>query len=115
MLPLFGIGTLAGIYSGLFGVGGGTLIVPLLLLLGFGARVAVGTSMAAITVIATAGAITHAFYGNVHWDAAAIVAVPAVIGAVIGASLQQRVPKDWLTVGLAIFMIIAAVSLLVDS
>lgn len=116
LLPLLGIGSLAGVYSGLFGVGGGTIIVPLLMLvLAFDARVAVGTSLAAITVIATAGAITHAIYGNVHYDAALIVAIPAVIGALVGTALQQRVSKDWLTIGLALFMIFAAVNLLSGS
>lgn len=110
---LLGIGTLAGIYSGLFGVGGGTIIVPLLVLaLGFDTREATATSLAAITVIATAGAITHTIYGNVRYDAAAMVAVPAVAGALLGTSLQQRVPKDWLTIGLALLLVLGAVDLL---
>lgn len=110
---LLGIGTVAGIYSGLFGVGGGTIIVPLLvLLLAFDTRQATATSLAAITVIATAGAITHTIYGNVRYDAAAMVAVPAVLGALIGTALQQRVSKDWLTLGLAVLLVIGAVDLL---
>lgn len=110
---LLAIGTVAGIYSGLFGVGGGTIMVPLLiLLLAFDTRQATATSLAAITVIATAGAITHTIYGNVDYAAAAMVAVPAVAGALIGTALQQRVPKDWLTLGLAVLLVIGAVDLL---
>ncbi|MDQ8045386.1 MAG: sulfite exporter TauE/SafE family protein [Patulibacter sp.] len=110
---LLAIGTAAGIYSGLFGVGGGTIIVPLLVLLvGFDTREATATSLAAITVIATAGAITHTIYGNVRYDAAAMVAVPAVVGAFAGTTLQQRVPKDWLTLGLAVLLVFGAVDLL---
>lgn len=113
---LLAIGTTAGIYSGLFGVGGGTIMVPLLiLLLAFGTREATATSLAAITVIATAGAITHTIYGNVDFAAAAMVAVPAVIGALIGTALQQRIPKDWLTLGLALLLVVGAIDLLSGS
>lgn len=107
------IGTAAGVYSGLFGVGGGSVMVPLLiLLLGFDPRAATATSLAAITVIATAGAITHAIYGNVVWAAAAVVAAPAIVGALVGTSLQQRVPREWLSIGLAVLLVIGAVDLL---
>lgn len=100
-------------YSGLFGVGGGSVMVPLLILmLGFDPRVATATSLAAITVIATAGAITHAIYGNVVWTAAAVVAVPAIVGAVVGTTLQQRVPREWISVGLAVLLVIGAIDLL---
>lgn len=88
-------------------------MVPLLIvLLHFDPRVATATSLAAITVIATAGALTHAIYGNVIWAAAAVVAVPAIVGALVGTSLQQRVPREWISVGLAILLIIGAVDLL---
>ncbi len=110
---LLAVGTATGIYSGLFGVGGGTIMVPLLmLLLAYDPRTATATSLAAIGVIATAGALTHTAYGNVHYDAALLVAVPAVVGAVIGTALQQRVPREWLTIGLAVLMIITALDLL---
>lgn len=110
---LLGIGTAAGIYSGLFGVGGGTIMVPLLiLLLAFDPREATATSLAAITVIATAGAITHTIYGNVDFGAAALLGIPAVLGALIGTAVQQRVPKDWLTLGLAVLLVVGAVDLL---
>lgn len=115
--PRFGalllIGSVAGVYSGLFGVGGGTIIVPLLMLmLAYGPREATATSMAAIMVIATAGAISHAFYGNVDLEAAAVLAVPAVGGALIGTALQQRVPKDAITLGLALLLIAGGIDLL---
>lgn len=107
------IGTVAGVYSGLFGVGGGSVMVPLLiLLLAFDPREATATSLAAITVIATAGTVTHALYGNVAWAPAFVVAVPAVVGAFIGTTLQQRVPREWLTVGLAILLVVGAADLL---
>ncbi|MEH3052840.1 MAG: sulfite exporter TauE/SafE family protein [Patulibacter minatonensis] len=107
------IGTLAGVYSGLFGVGGGAVMVPLLILWrGMDPRAAAATSLAAIIVIAAAGAATHAAYGNVHWDAAAMVAAPAVFGAVLGTALQQRVRREWVSIGLAVLLIVGAVDLL---
>ncbi len=107
------IAAAAGVYSGLFGVGGGSVMVPLLiLLLAFDPREAAATSLAAIIVIATAGTITHAIYGNVAWTVAAVVAVPAIVGAVVGTTLQQRVPREWISLGLAVLLLIGAVDLL---
>jgi uncharacterized protein len=110
---LIAIGTLAGVYSGLFGVGGGAVMVPLLILWrGMDPRVAAATSLAAIIVIAAAGTATHAVYGNVHWGAALAVAVPAVGGAVVGTALQQRVRREWVSIGLAVLLIIGGIDLL---
>jgi len=113
---LLAIGTLAGIYSGLFGVGGGAIMVPLLILwLAFDPREAAATSMAAIAVIATSGTITHTVYGNVLYAQALLIAAPAVIGAVVGTALQQRVPREWISIGLAVLLVFAAVDLLQGS
>ena len=88
------IGTAAGFFSGLFGVGGGTVMVPLLILwLGYGEREATGTSLMAIILIAIAGTIGHAFYGNVHPLEALIIGAPAVLGVVGGTALQQRISE----------------------
>lgn len=98
-LELAGIGTLAGLFSGLFGVGGGSVIVPLLVLrLGYGQRRAAGTSLAAIVLIAGAAAATQAGYGNVRPLDALLVGGPAVAGVVAGAALQQRLPARVLSV-----------------
>ncbi len=92
-MVLAAIGTAAGLFSGLFGVGGGTVIVPLLLLwLGFGEREATGTSLAAIVVIAAVAAAAQGAYGNVHVEEGLLVGVPAIGGVVAGAWLQQRIP-----------------------
>ena len=85
------IGTLAGLFSGLFGVGGGTVIVPLLVLwLGYDERAATGTSLAAIVFIAGFAAATQGLYGNVHVLDAVLIGAPAVGGVLIGTWLQQR-------------------------
>jgi len=91
-LELLGIGTAAGVFSGLFGVGGGMIMVPLLILwLGYDERTATGTSLAAIIVISAIGATTQAFYGNLHVVDGLLVGIPAVGGVLLGTWLQQRV------------------------
>jgi uncharacterized membrane protein YfcA len=102
---LIGIGLVSGFFSALFGVGGGIVIVPLLVLLvGFGQRRAAGTSLAAILVSALAGALTYGLHGEVRPGAAALVGVPAVIGVVLGTSMQQRIPVDKLAYGFALVL-----------
>jgi uncharacterized membrane protein YfcA len=94
VLRLAAVGTAAGAFSGLFGVGGGTVIVPLLIVwFGYGEREATGTSLAAIVLIALLAVISQGLYGNVDPLKALVVAVPAVIGVVAGAALQQRLPE----------------------
>lgn len=106
-------GTAAGLFSGLFGVGGGTVIVPLLVLwLGYGEREATGTSLAAIVVMALAGVTLHGAYGNVHVDEAALIGLPAVAGVVAGTALQQRVPQRTVSLLFAVLLAASAVELL---
>ena len=92
-VKLAAIGTLAGIFSGLFGVGGGTIIVPLLILwFGYGERLATGTSLAAIVLIGLLGALAQGgIYGNVHVATGLLLAIPAVVGVIFGTAIQQRI------------------------
>jgi uncharacterized membrane protein YfcA len=95
-LALAVVGTGAGLFSGLFGVGGGIVVVPLLVLwLGYGEREATGTSLAAIVVIAGVAAATQGVYGNVRVAEGLLVGIPAVGGVVAGTWLQQRV-RPWI-------------------
>src|SRR4051794_32493538 len=113
-LQLAVIGTAAGVFSGLFGVGGATVLVPLLVLwLAYGEREATGTSLAAIVVIAAAAAAVQAGYGNVHVDKGLLVGLPAVVGVVAGTSLQQRVPQKAISLCFAALLVITAITLLV--
>jgi len=92
-LLFLAIGLAAGLLSGLFGVGGGTVIVPLLTLLAhFDQRRAAGTSLAAIVPTATVGVISYAVNGAVAWIPALILAAAAVIGAQVGTWLLARIP-----------------------
>lgn len=106
------IGLLAGLLSGLFGVGGGTVIVPLLILLcGFDQRLAAGTSLAAILPTAVVGVISYALVGSVSWVAALLLAVGAVAGAQIGTWLLPRLPVRALQWGFVGFLAIVIVNL----
>lgn len=112
-LKLAAIGTLAGVFSGLFGVGGGTVMVPLLVLwLGYGPREATGTSLAAIVFIAGFAAATQGAYGNVHVLDAVLIGIPAVGGVVLGTSLQQRLATRSISLLFAVVLVASAVELL---
>ena len=91
LVPLIAIGLAAGLLSGLFGIGGGTIIVPALALwLGMPQRLAAGTSVAAILPAAAVGAISYAVQGNVDWTAALCLAVGIVAGAQLGTRRINR-------------------------
>jgi uncharacterized protein len=108
------IGLAAGFFSALFGVGGGIVIVPLLLLLlRYDERLASGTSLAAITIIALVGALLYGLRGEVDFGYAALVGVPAAAGAVVGAALQQRVSARLFGLAFAALLVVVGVVLLV--
>jgi uncharacterized membrane protein YfcA len=112
-LKLAATGTLAGIFSGLFGVGGGTVIVPLLIFwFGYGERLATGTSLAAIVLIGLLGALAQGgIYGNVHVLDGILLAIPAIAGVVIGAAIQQRIPQRTVSYLFAALLLAVAVEL----
>jgi uncharacterized membrane protein YfcA len=113
-LRLAAIGTAAGLFSGLFGVGGGVVIVPLLMVwCGFGARLATGTSLAAIVVIAAVATGVHGAYGNVHLREGVLVGLPAVAGVLIGTDLQQRISSKAISLIFAALLAVVAVDLLI--
>jgi uncharacterized membrane protein YfcA len=111
-LKLMAIGTAAGLFSGLFGVGGGSVIVPLLvLLLGYGERAATATSLAAIVFIAGFAAAVQGLYGNVHVGYAALIGIPAVGGVLLGTWLQQRMRARSIALLFAAVLVASAVEL----
>ncbi len=110
------IATAAGAFSGLFGVGGGIVMVPLLILwAGFDERRATGTSLMAIVIIAAVAAGVQAGYGNVHVDEGLLVGIPAVGGVLLGTWLQQRVPVRWISLGFAALLVALAAKLVVGA
>jgi uncharacterized membrane protein YfcA len=107
------IGTAAGLFSGLFGVGGGVVIVPLLVLwLHYGEREATGTSLAAIVVIAAVATAVHAAYGNVHVREGLLIGVPAVVGVLIGTQVQHRISTKAISLTFAALLTVVAADLL---
>jgi uncharacterized protein len=113
VVRLLAIGLVAGVFSALFGVGGGIMIVPLLVVVGLPGRAAAGTSLAAISLTAAAGATAYALHGDVKPGAAAIVGIPAVFGVIGGVALQQRLAGRTLTLGFALLLTAVGIRLLV--
>ncbi len=112
-LTLAAIGTLAGLFSGLFGVGGGIVMVPLLVLwLGFGEREATGTSLAAIVIIAGVATAVHGAYGNLHLREGLLVGLPAVAGVIAGTELQRRISTRAISLVFAVMLAATAIALL---
>jgi uncharacterized membrane protein YfcA len=113
-LVLVAIGVLGGFFSALFGVGGGIVVVPLLVLAaGFTSHEATGTSLAIIGLTAVFGALGFSALGEVAWGDAALVGVPAVVGTTVAVWLQQRVSGRALTLLFALFLVAMAVVLFV--
>jgi uncharacterized protein len=103
------IATAAGVFSGLFGVGGGTIIVPLLILwFGYGEREATGTSLLAIVMVALLAAGMQGAYGNVHLDKGVLIGIPAIAGVVAGTALQQRIPERAVSAIFALLLVVSA-------
>jgi uncharacterized membrane protein YfcA len=114
VLVLMTIGTAGGLFSGLFGVGGGVIIVPLLVLwLGYGEREATGTSLGAIAIVAAAAAAVQGLYGNVQVSEGLLLGIPAVGGVLLGTWLQQRVPVRALSLVFAALLVVVAIDLLI--
>lgn len=99
---LAAVGLVAGVFSTLFGVGGGIVVVPLLVgLVSFPTHAAAATSLGAILVTAAAGVVLYALRGEVEVGYAALVGLPAIAGALVGAHLQQRLSGRALTLAFA--------------
>lgn len=113
-IRLAAIGVLAGAFSGLFGVGGGVIMVPLLLAwLGYRERAATATSLCAIVAIASLAAAIQGLYGNVDLSDAALLAVPAVIGVGLGVALQQRISERAVSGLFALLLVAVSVELII--
>ncbi|MEX2025061.1 MAG: sulfite exporter TauE/SafE family protein [Thermoleophilaceae bacterium] len=103
------IATVGGAFSGLFGVGGGTVIVPLLILwFGYREREATGTSLLAIVVIAVFAVLAHGLFGNVHVLEGVLIGVPAIAGVLAGTALQQRISERAVSAIFAILLLASA-------
>lgn len=115
--PIAAIGLLAGLLSGLFGVGGGVVMVPLqMLFLAESIKAAVRTSLGAIVAIAISGLAQHTWNGNVLWIPGLCLGLGGIVGAQAGSRLLPRLPEHTVNllfklflVGLAAYMAIRAI------
>ena len=111
ILLVIATGVGAGFLSGLFGVGGGLVIVPALMaVLGMDQRRASATSLAAIIVTAAVGSGTYALHGEVSWAGGALLVVGALAGSQIGVWLLRRLPAPslpWILIGFTLFVIVS--------
>lgn len=109
------VGLAAGFLSGLFGVGGGILIVPgLVYVLAMSQRLAHGTSLAAVLPIAASGVTGYAFEGSIDWPVAVALAAGAMAGAVIGTNALQRLSPSALARVFAVVLVLSAARLVFD-
>ncbi|MDC4233866.1 sulfite exporter TauE/SafE family protein [Actinomyces sp. B33] len=105
-------GVVAGLLSGLFGVGGGLVIIPALVaILGMEQRRASATSLAATVLTATAGSTTYAAHGQVSLVATLVVALGSLVGAQIGVRLLRRLPNKVLSIVFVAFVGFVIVSM----
>lgn len=111
---LLGLG--AGYLGGMFGIGGGIIMVPgLVLLLSFDQHRAHATSVATIVAIAIASVIPFAADGEVAWDHAAVMVTGSLTGAYFGARYVSRIPAVWLARAFVVLAFAASIRFLVTS
>lgn len=114
LLRLVAIGLAAGFFGALFGVGGGIVMVPLLVaLLAFPMRPASATSLAAIGLIALEGVVFYGIHGDLKPVDAIVLGVPAAGGALLGATVQQRLANRTLSFAFAALLVGVAIRLFV--
>lgn len=113
IIVLIVVGMLVGVLSGMFGIGGGTVIVPALVWLGLSQRNAAATSMLAIVPTAISGVVSYAAGGNVDWLAAALLFCGMFVGGQVGSWLLSRLPElalRWIFVVFLVFVVVDQVS-----
>lgn len=106
------IGLLGGLSSGLFGVGGGLVFVPLLILMkAYDPHVAIGTSLAIVVPTAIAALLKHSGAGMVDWKVMPVIVIFALLGAWLGATLSLQIDSQLLKRIYAVFLILVALKI----
>lgn len=115
MSSLLVAGGLTGLLSGFLGLGGGFVIVPVLTRwFGFPVKRAIGTSLAAISIMAIPGSIAHYMLGHVDVALALSLTVSVVPGALLGARLAHKASDRSLRVGFALLLVISGAALAIN-
>ncbi|MGB9357412.1 MAG: sulfite exporter TauE/SafE family protein [Acidimicrobiia bacterium] len=110
LLKAVALGAVAGIVAGLFGVGGGVIVVPgLVLWMALTQREASGTSTATIVASSAAAMVTFGISGSVDWRAAGLILIGSVVGAWIGAWIAERINERLLAIAFALVLAIAGI------
>jgi uncharacterized membrane protein YfcA len=114
ILELLAVGLAAGLLAGLFGIGGGVIMVPaMVLIMGFGQHVAQGTSLLVIIPAAAAGSFTHYRHGRLALRDAASLAVGGVLGAILGSVTALSLDDQLLRRLFALFILAVAGRMLI--
>ena len=101
-------GVLSGLANGLFGGGGGIIIVPILMfILGYPAKSAHATAILVILPLSIVSGLFYAFFGSLNWTIGLPVAIGVTCGGLIGAFLLSKISSKWLVVIFSIIMIFA--------
>lgn len=103
ILIVSGLG--AGLLAGLLGIGGGTVLFPILLALGYSPLQAVSTSSLAIVITASSGSFQNWRMGFVDRDRILMMGIPALIAAQLGVLLSEQLPDRWLLIGFGLMML----------
>jgi uncharacterized membrane protein YfcA len=112
ILAYFALGALAGLLGGAFGIGGGVVMVPaLLVIFKQPIYIAIGTSMMVVVPIAISGALRHYSLNNVNMQIALLAGLGGIIGAIIGASIVVKIPAFYVKRAFALFLIYSAIRL----
>ena len=117
LFVLIGIGLVAGLLSGVFGIGGGVVIVPALIYLaGFRQHMATGTSLAILLPpVGIAAVVEYYRHGNVNLYAALVIAVTVTIGGWFGAVLANRLAGPYLRLAFGVFVVTLGISLIIGA
>ncbi|MHB8668954.1 MAG: sulfite exporter TauE/SafE family protein [Acidimicrobiales bacterium] len=109
-LGLAGVGIVAGVLSGLLGVGGGIVMVPgFTELVRMPIKAAIATSLVCVAIFAIPGTVTHALLGDIDWRFALLLAVAVIPGARLGAAAALRATDRRLRIAVAVFLGLVAV------
>lgn len=115
MLSFIGLGLLAGVLSGIFGIGGGVVLVPALLIFGnLEIKQAIGVSLAVIVPTALSGAVKHYHAGNIDLELSLLIAVGGVLGGLLGASLAEYLPAATLKKIYGVFLVLVGLNIVFD-
>ena len=98
-------GLVSGMLAGVLGIGGGSVLVPLMVYVGFTPINAIGTSSLAILLTSLSGSIQNWRMGYIDWRKVSLLGLPALVAAQLGAALAQYIPAHWLLFGFAAMML----------